>query len=132
MKRSRYYRILTSTQTDRVIEHPRPDVVVVVVVVVVDVVDKEAGICQFIDAAIPSDHNFERREYEKLLYCAVDLHPSLDEKNMCMYLPSPQTIPNKIQHSNQFPQRFCRELWNDFTHVTISHIGLLQQKKVFA
>ena len=87
MKRSRYYRILTSTQTDRVIEHPRPDVVVV------DVVDKEAGICPFIDAAIPSDHNFERREYKKLLYFAVDLHPSLDEKNMCMYLPSPKTIP---------------------------------------
>lgn len=44
-------------QTDRVIEHRRPDITVV---------DKSANKCFIIDVAIPGDHNVARKEIEKI------------------------------------------------------------------
>ena len=44
-------------QTDRVIEHRRPDITVV---------EKDARKCFIVDVAIPGDHNIERKEFEKI------------------------------------------------------------------
>ena len=43
-------------QTDRVIEHRRPDIVVV---------EKIGGKCFIIDIAVPGDHNIQQKEIEK-------------------------------------------------------------------
>ena len=45
-------------QTDRVIEHRRPDIVVV---------EKIGGKCFIIDIAVPGDHNVQQKELEKKL-----------------------------------------------------------------
>jgi hypothetical protein len=46
-----------NVQTDRVIEHRRPDIILI---------DKESKVCFLIDVAVPGDHNVDFKEIEKL------------------------------------------------------------------